>query len=154
MPKKRAPPACGSFSFRHLPDALERAAELDATYGRRPDLDRMPLYGVVFSFKDSFDTKDMRTTGGADAAYDIDFPARDHVLVDQLRQKGAIIFAKAINTGIQRSCRGSGRSPQAVTDIALNAGLSTPHMGRESVEPIRHDARSVSRLKFWLGTFG
>jgi amidase len=93
---KGAPPACEFF--RHLPDALERAAELDATYGRRPDLDRMPVYGVVFSFKDSFDTKDMRTTGGADAAYDIDFPARDHVLVDQLRQKGAIIFAKAINT--------------------------------------------------------
>ena len=27
-----------------------------------------------------------------------DFPARDHVLVDQLRKKGAIIFAKAVNT--------------------------------------------------------
>src|SRR5204863_10209681 len=28
----------------------------------------------------------------------IDFPARDHVLVDQLRKKGAIIYAKAVNT--------------------------------------------------------
>src|SRR6202000_2158291 len=27
-----------------------------------------------------------------------DFPARDHVLVEQLRNKGAIIFAKAVNT--------------------------------------------------------
>src|SRR6202007_358636 len=45
-----------------------------------------------------FDTKDMRSTGGGDAAYDIDFPARDHVLVEQLRNKGAIIFAKAVNT--------------------------------------------------------
>ena len=58
----------------------------------------MPMYGVVFSFKDSFDTKDMRSTGGGDAAYDIDFPARDHILVEQLRNKGAIIFAKAVNT--------------------------------------------------------
>jgi Asp-tRNA(Asn)/Glu-tRNA(Gln) amidotransferase A subunit family amidase len=58
----------------------------------------MPMYGVVFSFKDPFDTKDMRSTGGGDAAYDIDFPARDHVLVEQLRNKGAIIFAKAVNT--------------------------------------------------------
>src|ERR1043165_2511340 len=58
----------------------------------------MPLYGVVFSFKDPFDTKDMRTTGGGDARYDIDFPARDHILVDQLRRKGAIIYAKAVNT--------------------------------------------------------
>ena len=56
------------------------------------------MYGVVFSFKDPFDTKDMRTTAGGDARYDIDFPARDHVLVEQLRAKGAIIFAKAVNT--------------------------------------------------------
>jgi amidase len=91
-----APPICEYF--RQLPDALERAAELDAAYGRKPDLGKMPMYGVVFSFKDPFDTKDMRSTGGGDAAYDIDFPARDHVLVDQLRKKGAIIFAKAVNT--------------------------------------------------------
>ena len=91
-----APPVCEMF--RHLPDALERAAELDAKYGRNPDLDGMPMYGVTFSFKDPFDTKDMRSTGGGDARYDIDFPARDHVLVEQLRNKGAIIFAKAVNT--------------------------------------------------------
>jgi amidase len=91
-----APPVCEMF--RRLPDALERAAELDATYGRNPDLAKLPMYGVVFSFKDPFDTKDMRTTAGGDARYDIDFPARDHVLVEQLRAKGAIIFAKAVNT--------------------------------------------------------
>src|SRR6202022_3622149 len=70
----------------------------DAAHGRNPDLVAMPMYGVVFSFKDPFDTKDMRSTGGGDAAYDIDFPARDHQLVEQLRNKGAIIFAKAVNT--------------------------------------------------------
>ena len=91
-----APPVCEHF--RQLPDALERAAELDAAYGRNPDLELMPMYGVTFSFKDPFDTKDMRSTGGGDAAYDIDFPARDHILVEQLRNKGAIIFAKAVNT--------------------------------------------------------
>ena len=91
-----APPVCEFF--RYFPDALERAAELDAQFGRDPDLEKLPMYGVVFSFKDSFDTKDMRSTGGGDAAYDIDFPARDHLLVEQLRNKGAIIFAKAVNT--------------------------------------------------------
>ena len=91
-----APPMCEMF--RHLPDALERAAELDAAYGRNPDLEAMPMYGVVVSFKDSFDTKDMRSTGGGDAAYDMDVPARDHILVEQLRAKGAIIFAKAVCT--------------------------------------------------------
>ena len=93
---KGAPPVCDQF--RHQPDALERAAELDAQFERNPDLEEMPMYGVVFSFKDPFDTQDMRSTGGGDAAYDIDFPARDHNLVEQLRKKGAIIFAKAVNT--------------------------------------------------------
>jgi hypothetical protein len=72
-----APPICEHF--RQLPDALERAAELDAAYGPNPDLDKMPMYGVVFSFKDPFDTKDIRTTAAGDAAYDIarsDPPAR------------------------------------------------------------------------------
>jgi Asp-tRNA(Asn)/Glu-tRNA(Gln) amidotransferase A subunit family amidase len=91
-----APPVCEFF--RQQPDAIERAAELDKMYGKNPDLEKMPMYGVVFSFKDPFDTKDMRSTGGGDARYDIDFPARDHVLVEQLRNKGAIIFAKAVNT--------------------------------------------------------
>src|SRR5215203_1602166 len=91
-----APPVCEFF--RQQPDALERAAELDKAFGKNPDLEKMPMYGVVFSFKDPFDTKDMRSTGGGDAAYDIDFPARDQVLVEQLRNKGAIIFAKAVNT--------------------------------------------------------
>src|SRR3979409_256749 len=58
----------------------------------------MPSHGGVCSFKDPFDTKDIRTTAGGDAAYDIDVPARDHILVERLREKGAIIFAKAVCT--------------------------------------------------------
>jgi Asp-tRNA(Asn)/Glu-tRNA(Gln) amidotransferase A subunit family amidase len=84
--------------FRKQPDALEHAAELDAQYGRNPDLAKMPMYCIAFSFKDAFDTKDMRSTGGGDAHYDIDFPARDQTLVAQLREKGAIIYAKTANT--------------------------------------------------------
>lgn len=93
---RNAPPVCEQF--RKHPDALERAAELDRQFGRKPDLAAMPMYCVPFSFKDPFDTADMRTTGGGDARYDIDFPARDHQLVAQLRSKGAIIYAKAVNT--------------------------------------------------------
>ena len=91
-----SPAVCDEF--RKQPDALERAAELDAQYGRNPDLAKLPMYCIVFSFKDSYDTKDMRSTGGGDANYDIDFPARDHTLIAQLRQKGAIIYAKTANT--------------------------------------------------------
>jgi Asp-tRNA(Asn)/Glu-tRNA(Gln) amidotransferase A subunit family amidase len=120
-----APPACEIF--RHYPDALERAAELDATYGRHPDLEAMPMYGVVFSFKDPFDTKDMRTTAGGDAAYDIDVPARDHVLVAQLRAKGAIIYAKAVSTEYNgRAGNPGGRhEPAAVLPSTLGYQRST-----------------------------
>lgn len=83
-----APAVCEII--RRLPDALERAAELDAHYGSNPDFEKMPMYGVVFSFKDPFDCKDMRSIGGADAAYDSDVPARDHILVERLREKGEI----------------------------------------------------------------
>ena len=125
-----APPVCEMF--RQLPDALERAAELDSLYGQNPDLDTMPMYGVVFSFKDPFDTKDMRTTAGGDARYDIDFPARDHVLVEQLRNKGAIIFAKAVNTEYNgRAGDPGGRhSPDKVLPSVLgyqrSSGPATP----------------------------
>jgi amidase len=120
-----APPVCEMF--RRLPDALERAAELDAANGRNPDLEAMPMYGVVFSFKDPFDTKDMRTTAGGDARYDIDFPARDHVLVEQLRNKGAIIFAKAVNTEYNgRAGNPGGRhTPSAVLPSTLGYQRST-----------------------------
>src|SRR5499425_1796106 len=120
-----APPVCEVF--RHYPDALERAAELDARYGRNPDLAALPMYGVVFSLKDPFDTKDMRSTSGGDAAYDIDFPARDHVLVEQLRSKGAIIYAKALATEYNgRAGNPGGRhEPRAVLPSTLGYQRST-----------------------------
>jgi Asp-tRNA(Asn)/Glu-tRNA(Gln) amidotransferase A subunit family amidase len=91
------PASCPSIceKFRAQPDALERAAQLDAQFGRHPDLKKMPMYCVVFSFKDVYDTKDMRTTGGADANYAMDAPSRDSTIVERLREKGAIIYAKA-----------------------------------------------------------
>jgi amidase len=120
-----APPVCEYF--RQLPDALERAEELDKAFGRNPDLEKMPIYGVVFSFKDPFDTKDMRSTGGGDASYDIDFPARDHVLVAQLRNKGAIIYAKALNTEYNgRAGNPGGRNhPQKALPSTLGYQRST-----------------------------
>jgi len=89
-------PVCEEF--RQYPDALEQATQLDAQYGTEPDLESLPMYCIPFSFKDPFDTKDMRTTSAADARYDIDFPPTDHTLVEQLRDKGAIIYSKAVNT--------------------------------------------------------
>ena len=87
------PAACAAF--RRQPDALERAAELDALYGRNPDLDRMPMYCAAISFKDVFDTTDMRSTSGADTAYAMDAAPRDSTVVAELRAKGAIVYGKA-----------------------------------------------------------
>ena len=87
-------------AFRQQPDALERAAELDAQYGRNPDLDAMPMYCAAFSFKDVFDTTDMRTTGGADASYAMDAPPEDSTVVAELRAKGAIISRDLIGKAL------------------------------------------------------
>ena len=141
--------------FRRMPDALERAAELDEKYGRNPDLEKMPMYGVVFSFKDPFDTKDMRSTGGGDARYDIDFPARDHVLVEQLRNKGAIIFAKAVNTEYNgRAGKPAGGRFKARQGVAVGARLSAQHLGRQPGQSLRHHPRRLARLQFRLRRVG
>jgi amidase len=89
-----APSTCEAF--RKQPDALERAAQLDAQYGTNPDLAALPMYCVVTSVKDPYDTKDMRTTSNNDVNFAMDVPPVDATLVAQLRAKGAIIYAKSV----------------------------------------------------------
>ena len=109
-------------AFRRQPDALERAAELDALYGRHPDLDQMPMYCAVISFKDVFDTTDMRSTGGADTRYAMDAPPRDSTVVAELRAKGAIIYAKA---NLSEYNAGGGNPGGAVAESrTFGAGVS------------------------------
>jgi Asp-tRNA(Asn)/Glu-tRNA(Gln) amidotransferase A subunit family amidase len=89
-----APPECEKF--RQQPDALERAAELDAQYGSHPDLEAMPMYCITTAFKDPYDTKDMRTTGNNDVNFAMDVPPSDATIVAELRAKGAIVYAKSV----------------------------------------------------------
>ncbi len=77
-----------------IPDALEIAARLDAEFARTGKLVG-PLHGVVIAIKDQYDTFDLRTTSGADAAYANDRPPRDATFVQRLRDAGAIIIGKA-----------------------------------------------------------
>lgn len=76
-----------------VPDALDRAGELDAEFARTGRLVG-PLHGIPFAVKDLFDTFDMRTTAGAAAAYANDKPPRDATVVAKLRAAGAIILGK------------------------------------------------------------
>jgi amidase len=96
-----APPECEAF--RQMPDALERAAELDEEFGSAPDLDAMPMYCVTFSVKNWYDAKDMRSTGGNDVDFAMDAPPKDSAFVDRLRDKGAIIFAKSIASQVNNT---------------------------------------------------
>ena len=90
---KGAPAVCEKF--RQQPDALERAAELDAQYGKNPDLQKLPMYCVITIVKDPFDTKDMRTTSNNDVNFAMDVPPVDATVVAELRAKGAILYAKS-----------------------------------------------------------
>ena len=106
---EEAPPECEAF--RQMPDALERAAELDAKYGNNPDLSALPMYCVVFSIKDWYDAKDMRSAGGNDVAFAMDAPPTDATLVARLRDKGAIIMAKSIASQVTNSSDTGPESP-------------------------------------------
>jgi amidase len=86
-----------------MPDALEVAAKQDAHFTATGKLVG-PLHGITFAIKDWYDTFDMRTTAGADAAYANDRPPRDAEFLKRMRDAGAIILAKAnVGSGISRS---------------------------------------------------
>ncbi len=86
-----------------MPDALEVAAKQDAHFKATGKLVG-PLHGITFAIKDWYDTFDMRTTAGADAAYANDRPPRDAEFITRMRTAGAIILAKAnVGSGISRS---------------------------------------------------
>jgi Asp-tRNA(Asn)/Glu-tRNA(Gln) amidotransferase A subunit family amidase len=128
----------GCEEFRRLPDALERAAELDAQYGSNPDLENLPLYCIPFSFKNWYDAKDMRGTGGNDVDFAMDAPDRDSVPVEQVRENGAIIYAiaTASNNRISLSPTPAGVPPAKIFSPA---------------GPIPGDRRPTTSVSTWGG---
>jgi len=73
------------------PDALATARALDVE--RKTKGKRSLLHGIPIVLKDNYDTRDLPTTGGS-VFLDGYIPARDAVLVQKLRDAGAIILAK------------------------------------------------------------
>src|SRR4029434_163011 len=106
-----APKACEEF--RKMPDALERADELDKQYGRNPDLAKLPMYCAVFSLKDWYDAKDMRGTGGSEVTSALHVPKEDSPDVAVLRGKGAIIFAVSAASNVTGAGGNGPNRPQA-----------------------------------------
>ncbi len=74
------------------PSSLQIARELDLE--RQTTGPRSILHGIPIIFKDNFDTFDMPTTGGS-VTLQGSVPPDDAYIVKQLRDAGAIIFAKA-----------------------------------------------------------
>ena len=71
VPLPLGPPSAKTFAT--CPTRSSRRPHYDAAYAQS-HLDAFPMYVVVFSFNDPYDTNDMLTTGGGEADYDIDFP--------------------------------------------------------------------------------
>jgi Asp-tRNA(Asn)/Glu-tRNA(Gln) amidotransferase A subunit family amidase len=141
-----------------MPDALEVAAQQDAYFASTGKLIGA-LQGVVFSIKDQYDTFDMRTTAGMDAAYANDRPPRDATFVNRLREAGAIILAKAnlgeMGTPNSRSSFGgpfcnpydTQRSPgtsSGGSGSSVSANLVTCSIGEETGGSIHHPAKNNS----------
>jgi amidase len=141
-----------------MPDALEVAARQDAYFASTGKLVG-PLHGIVFAIKDQYDTFDMRTTGGMDAAYANDRPPSDATFVKRLRDAGAIILAKAnlgeMGTPNSRSSFGgpfcnpydTERSPgtsSGGSGASVAANLVTCAIGEETGGSIHHPAKNNS----------
>ncbi len=131
-----------------LPDALQVAAAQDRQFARTGKLVG-PLQGVVMAVKDQYDTVDMRTTNGADAAFANDRPPRDATPVGRLRQAGAIILAKANRGNYQGRTPFGGtvcnaydtertpRGSSAGSAVGVAANLVTCAIGEETGTSIR-----------------
>jgi len=141
-----------------MPDALEVAAKLDAEFAKTGKLSG-PLHGVVVAIKDQFDTFDMRTTSGADAAYANDRPPHDSTFAVRLRAAGAIVIGKAA-MGEYAGSYGGNRSSFAGTvvnpydtertpgassagsGVAVAANLCTVAIAEETSPSIRAPAQN------------
>ncbi len=125
-----APAVCEEF--RKMPDALERAAELDKQYGTNPDLAILPMYCVVFSQKSWYDAKDMRGTGGNDVNFAMDVPRADSPDIAVLRDKGAIVYAIATADYVGGP---SGNGPAKASTVMPFGNLKFGQWGGQACNP-------------------
>ena len=147
-----APPVCEFF--RHQPDALERAAELDKEYRpqsrSREDADvwrGVLVQGPVRHQGHALDRRRRRPLrhrfSGARPRVGRAAPQQGR---HHLRQGG--------KHRIQWPRRRSGRPQQARQGVAVDAWLSAQHLGRQSGEPVRHHAFGLARLELGLRRLG
>ena len=133
------PAACEEF--RKQPDALERAAELDAQYGTNPDLEKLPMYCVAFSLEEL-----VRREGHAlDRRQRREL--RDGCAEGWIRPTSPICARRArsvfaVATAARR--RAVGVDGPAEAEVVLPDGnLAYARLGRPALQSVRHRARAA-----------
>lgn len=131
-------------------DAVERARELDAQF--ETDGPVGPLHGIPTTVKDNHDTADMPTTAGSQRFAEF-VPDEDAFVVEQLREAGAVIVAKAnlqeLSFGVDSvsSLGGETRNPYALdrrpsgssggTAVAVASNLAAVGTGTDTCSSVR-----------------
>ena len=159
-------PTLNCFATVTNVEARAAAVELDERLRRGAPVG--PLAGVAVNIKDLFDTAGIRTAHGS-AVFENHVPARDNVLVQRLKDAGAILVGKSTTPefghkgitdspvfGITRnpwdpSCAAGGSSGGAAAAVA--AGLGPLGLGTDGAGSIRIPAATcgVVGLKPTLG---
>ncbi len=131
------------------PEALQEADRLDAAFERSGFVG--PLHGIPVILKDQMDVAGMRTTLGSILFEDF-YPDQDAFVIEQLRQAGAIILAKATlgelgGGDTHGSLFGSTRNPYALDRTAggssggsgagVAANFATVAVGQEGFASVR-----------------
>lgn len=139
------------------PNALERARELDAE--RKAKGPRSPLHGIPIVVKDTVDTIDAPTSGGA-IGYANTYPLDDSTVIRKLKDAGALVIAKGnldeFNRGSEglSSLGGQTLNPYDLTrnpggsssgpGVAVNVGFAAIGVATETGASIRSPASNNS----------
>ncbi len=139
------------------PNALERARELDAE--RKAKGPRSPLHGIPIVVKDTVDTIDAPTSGGA-IGYADTYPLDDSTVIRKLKAAGALVIAKGnldeFNRGSEglSSLGGQTLNPYDLTrnpggsssgpGVAVNVGFAAIGVATETGASIRSPASNNS----------
>ena len=138
-------------------NALERARELDRE--RATSGPRSPLHGIPIVVKDTIDTIDAPTSGGA-IAFAGTYPLRDATIIRKVKEAGAIILAKGnldefnLGSSGESSLGGQGLNPYDLTrnpggsssgpGVAVTTGMTALGIGTETGASIRSPSSNAS----------
>jgi len=138
--------------------ALEDADRLDEE--RRQGRVRGPLHGIPIALKDIINTTDMPTTGGA-LAFEGYTPPYDATLVTHLREAGAVLIAKTVNTEMANwVANGMPGNYSAVGGYGMNPydPRRDPRAGTSDGRPVMGTGGSSSgtgtAANFWAASVG